>query len=101
MLLGCSRSFAPSTQACPAQSFHIICFAPCSSCVRAPLQQAIAHESHDSRELQSMSDQALEQAGAEYGAAPSNLHHLKRQQDRKSTRLNSSHVKISYTVFCL
>src|SRR5690625_1086274 len=26
---------------------------------------------------------------------------LKRQQDRKSTRLNSSHVAISYAVFCL
>src|SRR5690606_40587522 len=24
-----------------------------------------------------------------------------REQDRKSTRLNSSHVKISYAVFCL
>src|SRR5207302_7079587 len=24
-----------------------------------------------------------------------------RQEDRKSTRLNSSHVKISYAVFCL
>src|SRR5690606_42013255 len=24
-----------------------------------------------------------------------------KKQDRKSTRLNSSHVKISYTVFCL
>src|SRR5207302_3222683 len=28
-------------------------------------------------------------------------HHLRRQLDRKSTRLNSSHVKISYAVFCL
>src|SRR5690606_41394706 len=29
-------------------------------------------------------------------------HHLQRQrEDRKSTRLNSSHVKISYAVFCL
>src|SRR5690606_41270785 len=27
--------------------------------------------------------------------------HLVRYQDRKSTRLNSSHVKISYAVFCL
>src|SRR5436309_5029624 len=27
--------------------------------------------------------------------------HRRRQQDRKSTRLNSSHVKISYAVFCL
>src|SRR5690606_41093940 len=26
---------------------------------------------------------------------------LYRRQDRKSTRLNSSHVKISYAVFCL
>src|SRR5690606_42081480 len=27
--------------------------------------------------------------------------HLECTQDRKSTRLNSSHVKISYAVFCL
>src|SRR5215475_15257542 len=27
--------------------------------------------------------------------------HHRPQQDRKSTRLNSSHVKISYAVFCL
>src|SRR5437868_10298016 len=27
--------------------------------------------------------------------------HLRSQQDRKSTRLNSSHVSISYAVFCL
>src|SRR5690606_41375096 len=26
---------------------------------------------------------------------------LRRREDRKSTRLNSSHVKISYAVFCL
>src|SRR5207253_9319210 len=26
--------------------------------------------------------------------------HLRRQRDRKSTRLNSSHVAISYAVFC-
>src|SRR5690606_39839689 len=26
---------------------------------------------------------------------------IRRPQDRKSTRLNSSHVKISYAVFCL
>src|SRR5690606_39867221 len=44
-------------------------------------------------------------AGAEGGAE---VHHrlgvvadaLVRGQDRKSTRLNSSHVKISYAVFC-
>src|SRR5690554_7243374 len=27
--------------------------------------------------------------------------YLEQQQDRKSTRLNSSHVRISYAVFCL
>src|SRR5207302_11231834 len=27
--------------------------------------------------------------------------HLAAEEDRKSTRLNSSHVKISYAVFCL
>src|SRR5690554_7293765 len=32
------------------------------------------------------------QAGAEHGAV---------RRDRKSTRLNSSHVRISYAVFCL
>src|SRR5690606_40974716 len=28
-------------------------------------------------------------------------HHAMKKVDRKSTRLNSSHVKISYAVFCL
>src|SRR5690606_41472982 len=28
-------------------------------------------------------------------------HHIDEKVDRKSTRLNSSHVKISYAVFCL
>src|SRR3712207_8556097 len=29
------------------------------------------------------------------------LRHVRRQRDRKSTRLNSSHANISYAVFCL
>src|SRR2546430_12594675 len=29
------------------------------------------------------------------------LHHVASQEDRKSTRLNSSHSQISYAVFCL
>src|SRR5690606_39973181 len=32
---------------------------------------------------------------------PSPPFHDERAEDRKSTRLNSSHVKISYAVFCL
>src|SRR5256885_7524152 len=37
-------------------------------------------------------------AGADHGASRLDLH---RVQDRKSTRLNSSHLVISYAVFCL
>src|SRR5438874_8375212 len=29
------------------------------------------------------------------------IHHSELEKDRKSTRLNSSHVEISYAVFCL
>src|SRR5690606_41555196 len=41
----------------------------------------------------------VEQMGIEDAAGLYTLHQHK--QDRKSTRLNSSHVKISYAVFCL
>src|SRR5207253_7593997 len=33
--------------------------------------------------------------------SPTSMEPAERQQDRKSTRLNSSHVAISYAVFCL
>src|SRR5690606_40811660 len=39
----------------------------------------------------------LEQIAASFGIAGVYRRHI----DRKSTRLNSSHVKISYAVFCL
>src|SRR5690606_41692132 len=55
-----------------------------------------------------------EEVVARTGHAPGDHHHLRVQDvddvrdagaeelgDRKSTRLNSSHVKISYAVFCL
>src|SRR5690554_7446736 len=32
---------------------------------------------------------------------PMDSHHILLRKDRKSTRLNSSHVRISYAVFCL
>src|SRR5205814_10147462 len=35
------------------------------------------------------------------GRAPGSRDHTRRRQDRKSTRLNSSHLGISYAVFCL
>src|SRR5215510_15603426 len=43
-----------------------------------------------------------------FDVGPTGIHHLRQsqpsrpgRQDRKSTRLNSSHVAISYAVFCL
>src|SRR3712207_7874589 len=41
--------------------------------------------------------------GAEGGGGDGALHRLqgRRAEDRKSTRLNSSHANISYAVFCL
>src|SRR5207302_11284373 len=35
------------------------------------------------------------------GARAPHVRHQRGRRDRKSTRLNSSHVKISYAVFCL
>src|SRR5438067_7376627 len=45
-------------------------------------------------------------AGCPQGSSPTDLVHpecwpTRMHQDRKSTRLNSSHVSISYAVFCL
>src|SRR5436190_11633837 len=40
------------------------------------------------------------EAGRRQSADLRHAHHLRRQ-DRKSTRLNSSHTVISYAVFCL
>src|SRR5438874_8090284 len=39
--------------------------------------------------------------GANHGDSHAGHHTRRRQEDRKSTRLNSSHVEISYAVFCL
>src|SRR5690606_12329825 len=40
-------------------------------------------------------------AGTEHSGPEAGFGDLFEQRDRKSTRLNSSHVKISYAVFCL
>src|SRR5690625_5572313 len=44
---------------------------------------------------------ALDRAGADEGDLDDDVVEVARPQDRKSTRLNSSHVAISYAVFCL
>src|SRR2546430_12870197 len=38
---------------------------------------------------------------AVHGAIRQRRHHVREREDRKSTRLNSSHSQISYAVFCL
>src|SRR2546422_4234663 len=43
----------------------------------------------------------LQEVGHQPLAEPSFAHALELRQDRKSTRLNSSHGYISYAVFCL
>src|SRR6266480_6405951 len=40
-------------------------------------------------------------ANAAPGAAQTAVHRVARTPDRKSTRLNSSHMSIAYAVFCL
>src|SRR3712207_8583187 len=47
------------------------------------------------RRLRGAAERAARQPGEPAGAA------ARRQADRKSTRLNSSHANISYAVFCL
>src|SRR2546422_7055574 len=47
------------------------------------------------------SDLQLDFQSLDVGALRFLLHALRRHQDRKSTRLNSSHGYISYAVFCL
>src|SRR5690606_39810220 len=44
---------------------------------------------------------ALESEAGSLDSAATYLERYIREGDRKSTRLNSSHVKISYAVFCL
>src|SRR5207302_2227544 len=63
----------------------------------------IAHENGDVEQAHHRFKQAVDQAlrarGSRDFADRSAYQHF--VQDRKSTRLNSSHVKISYAVFCL
>src|SRR5690606_40074676 len=53
------------------------------------------HRAHELRRQQRIADAAPD-------VVPLAQHEpIRRPEDRKSTRLNSSHVKISYAVFCL
>src|SRR5262245_65305927 len=66
-------------------------------------QQPRREREVDERRLQSRrAEPAREPAAAQLGAgAPDEQQLVARGLDRKSTRLNSSHLGISYAVFCL
>src|SRR5699024_11958431 len=55
----------------------------------------IFHMFYTFRHLAEYGMNAIEMKGIEH------VKNMKNGEDRKSTRLNSSHVSISYTVFCL
>src|SRR5690606_40203819 len=57
--------------------------------------------SHDPRSVEVGVSQTTRRFESVSGRARFLAFHLDRVRDRKSTRLNSSHVKISYAVFCL
>src|SRR3989442_9866917 len=56
---------------------------------------------HASRTQAHVDLAALVQTAPAAGAVREPDHHSPDRRDRKSTRLNSSHVRISYAVFCL
>src|SRR5947199_7967351 len=53
------------------------------------------------RQAVGQADQVLQQAGAEARHQHAGKDLVSLTKDRKSTRLNSSHLGISYAVFCL
>src|SRR5690606_41639525 len=66
-------------------------------------QLAFLHEGHGRKHgVEHDVDLATHEVGhGRRTALVRHVRHLDARQDRKSTRLNSSHVKISYAVFCL
>src|SRR5690606_42072194 len=58
-------------------------------------------DTEDLHSLRETRHQILKETLKQPGQAVESLFRQQPAQDRKSTRLNSSHVKISYAVFCL
>src|SRR5690349_22319961 len=67
--------------------------------VEQDVAEGVAQQAHglrDQRRVDEVGMLRLEHPGQQHHAAG-----VVQDQDRKSTRLNSSHVEISYAVFCL
>src|SRR5690625_1707236 len=61
----------------------------------------LAEEFDEVTEIASDAVQVVHDGATEYDNLPDAGLNANQRQDRKSTRLNSSHVAISYAVFCL
>src|SRR5699024_11384574 len=83
------RKYVPLSWCCVPP---IICLALSSNDLILLHIQVLSHQYFYDRHLYLNDD---------YPLNPINDNYLEKIQDRKSTRLNSSHVSISYAVFCL
>src|SRR5256885_9712925 len=69
-----------------------------------PIDGAGHHPEQRSRQYATHRDEQLESRqddGSPHSEIADKVHQLLGDEDRKSTRLNSSHLVISYAVFCL
>src|SRR5690606_3976308 len=103
-----SPSTAPSSPpwACPGRAPGWRNASPPSAASSPHTRRSCPHSSPPPRERRVMSPDEILQGLYDNtlvgnGPAVLDLTHQALGQDRKSTRLNSSHVKISYAVFCL
>src|SRR5256885_10304453 len=80
---------------------------PYTTLFRSPRGRRLPHEMKSGRKIVDIQKQNVGNAGEYYVAALLSAMNytatltLGRAEDRKSTRLNSSHLVISYAVFCL
>src|SRR3984885_12616996 len=98
--------FSPLTLAfLPVVLTLSLAFAPALPC-DAQTTAAVLHESQPKGAVNDEGTPSTPPAGAAAATpdptiSPALAKQLAAMQDRKSTRLNSSHVRISYAVFCL
>src|SRR3989442_4298149 len=74
---------------------------PSETVANRRLWYALAISSHSAATFDAWSTRRAVSSGQGRESKPPALWTTRRTSDRKSTRLNSSHVRISYAVFCL
>src|SRR5256885_9953705 len=74
---------------------------PYTTLFRSPTGKARGRGGRDSESSSPRRRPSRTRRRCRRGRAPEEASHLRRRGDRKSTRLNSSHLVISYAVFCL